>query len=164
MRLIIREAAPDELGFVLRNWANTYRVAHAAGLVPMHLWYQTMMPALAWVCERPDVHILVAADSDVRDGLADLFGFLVYEDNAVCPSAPNEPLPLIHYAYIKSPARRGGLAKRLLKAAGINPREPFYYTCKTGDSQRLSRKIPGGKWKPLIARFEKETNATKETN
>jgi hypothetical protein len=58
--------------------------------------------------------------------------------------------------YVKEPYRRGGIARGLFAAAGVDPRERFFYTCKTGIGAELARsKASRAEWRPLIARYRR---------
>ena len=111
------------------------------------------------VLGRSGVEVLVAHHPD-----GDLYGWLALEHDVSIPEHSRVSgrwvdrlvpagCPLVHYVYVKQPYRRLGIAKALLKEAGLDPRDKFFYTCKTAVVSHLD--LPCAKWMPLIARYPK---------
>lgn len=141
-----RTATTSDLDFVVATWLDSYRTAHAAGLIAMERWRDVMAVELRDVLARPDCGTWIAhAPSGSPD--SDAYGWLCAETGYAAP--------LVHYCYVKAPYRRLGIARALLRAADIDPRSPLLYTCKTPVVRRLP--LPLARWNPLIARFAKET-------
>lgn len=159
MRLVVRKMRPEDRDFVIGTWLHSYRRAPAAGLIAMDDWQAVMSPQLGKILDRPRVHVLVVADGD-RGGaeLADLFGHLVFEDLV------GQPLPLVYFAYVKHAYRRSGLARSLMRAAGIDPTSAFPYVCETKAVQYLREagKLPRARWCPLLGRQPNQPNQERE--
>lgn len=160
MSLSYRRAEERDLPFVVRSWVSSYRTAYAAGLLLMDDYRLIMERQVRRVLERPGVEVWVAYAPDEDDPRADLYGWIAVERGYEVPVAgrmqPAEE-PLVHYCYVKSNYRREGIARGLFRAAGIDPAEPFAFTCTTGVVADLRHKIPRARWNPLIARHPKQS-------
>lgn len=138
----------------MHNWVDNYRTSHAAGLIQMSDWKAVMLPQVAKVLARPGVEVLVAANPQNAGTKADVYGWLCHERGWRCP--------LVHYVYIKDDYRGEGIARGLMKKAGIDPRKEFLYTCKTPVLSKLSDSIPNARWSPLKARYARKTSPLKD--
>lgn len=153
-----REWVTDDEDFVRDSWVESFRSSHYAGMAPMdeygpmqHRWIQRIV-------DRPGVTVRVAFNEEYPD---QLFGFVCTEDGFT--------LPMVHYMYVKEDFRRlaqkdktfrYGIATQLLLNARVDPRDPFYYTHKTVKWVSLVRNngpFGGGVYRPLLARFSKES-------
>lgn len=167
MAVAFRAAEPDDRVFVISNWVASFRTAHAAGLVPMDSWHDFMWKIIERLLDKAEVRTLVAEE----DGA--LYGFLTYEPPAprarwragAGSSGSLDGLPFVYYAYTKEAWRRArgrlletGVMSGLLKAAGIGLDRQLGYACKTMSVVQLmdAGKIPGARWDPLRARYERE--------
>jgi len=141
-----------ELHFIVHSWVSSYQHAHAAGMIAVEDWFHVMIPQVDKLLRRPNVHTLVAYETDDPDRMADLYGFIAFD-------ATSRP-PIVFYVFVKEASRRFGVARGLFHAAGIDPKKPFVYACTTGIVSRIAydRKIPLAKWDPLTARFGKHDN------
>lgn len=135
-----RRATDDDRIFVDYGWLDSYRWAHAAGMIHMDDWKAIMLPQIARVRNRPRAVTMVAHEGDA------LVGFIAAE-----PS--NDP-PLVFYVYVKESYRRAGVARGLFNAVGIDPSERFVYACKTAVITELARKLPRARFDPYAARFD----------
>lgn len=154
---------PDDFRFVVETWLDSYRDAHAAGLIQWDDWRAVVRPQLIKVLARRGVETFVAAWEGEEPGLADLAGWVSVERGYQVPVTRSSgrrhqrelvtsPDPLVHYVYVKAGYRRSGIARGLFRAAGVDPLAPFRYTCKTGIVTELAAKVPLARWSPLIAR------------
>jgi hypothetical protein len=135
-----RRATDEDRIFIDYGWLDSYRWAHAAGMIHMDDWRDVMLPQIARVHKRPKVITMVAAEPDA------LVGFMTAEPH-------NEP-PLVFYVYVKEQYRRAGIARGLFRAIGIDPRERFVYACKTAVVTDLVSKAPRSRFDPYAARFD----------
>lgn len=121
-------------------------------------WHEFMTRTIGGILARPHVRVLVAADADATDHVADLFGWLVWMAREGQP-------PLVFYAYVKhafrfDPRTSTGprIASRLFRHAGIDPKERFDFACQTHivGSLKAAGKIRNAEWRPLAGRFPNE--------
>ncbi len=98
------------------------------------------------ILDRPRTQAWLVADADVTDGVADLIGHLVYED---------DPVPLVYFCYVKHDWRGNGFARGLLRAAEIDIARPFNYVCHTYMTDNLLKagKMRHANWRPLLGRY-----------
>lgn len=151
----IRQATADDITFVMHSWVDSYRTAHAAGLIQMSDWAGVMLPQVAKVLARPGVEVLVAANPQNAGTRADIFGWLCHERG--------HRRPLVHYVYVKDDFRGHGFARLLMRKAGVDPQKEFLHTCKTAVLSKLSSKIPHARWAPLMARHERKNPPLKDS-
>lgn len=166
MDIEYRLAAEPDMVLVVESFLESYRDAHAAGLIQMEDWFDVMRPQWRKVLARPGVEVFVACWKGERDHVADLAGWIVVERGYQVPERVRangrwvkrmEPQaqPLVHYVLVKQPYRRHGIARGLFHAAGVNPAAGFNYTCKTAIVTTVAAKIPAARWVPMVARFPK---------
>ncbi len=151
-----RQAVEDDMRFVRHSWVESFRTSHYAGVIPMNEYFRLYHDITKNLVARENSFVMVAFNPSHE---SQIFGFVAYELGF--------SLPLVHYVYVKEdfralPTKDGsfteGLATLLLKAVGVNPKSPFYYTFKTGIWAWLSKRegpFSGGIYKPLLARFSK---------
>jgi hypothetical protein len=146
MSLAYRPAAEPDMVLVVDSWVESYRTAHAAGLIAMEDWRDIMRAQVRKVLARPGGECWVAHKPGDDGSGADLYGWLALERG--------HSIPLVHYVYVKQNYRRiFGIGRGLFRAAGIDPAAEFSYTCKTAVVSDLRDKIPRARWTPLVARF-----------
>lgn len=174
----LRDMRQDDRRFVIKSWIDSYKSSKSAGILmsePFEVGgvffdFEAVMTAtLGRLLDAPDVHVLVASNPLVLPP-KDIHGFLVYELRPQItsyrpPTYTRErhpsPLPLVHYVFLKKIYRGFGIARALFRAAGINPEQPFLYTCSTAISEQIKKaqKIPRAQWEPSCARYVKETSS-----
>lgn len=132
--------------FIVDTFVDSYRTAHAAGLIPMDVWRPLMRDCWRRILSRPGVRVVVAYVPGETSRQADLYGWIAVEDG--------HQRPFVLYVYVKADYRREGIARRLFEAAGIDLARPFDYAAKTGAVTRLRSKFSAAaQWRPLQARF-----------
>jgi hypothetical protein len=96
---------------------------------------------------RSQVTTLVACDKEEPDII---YGWLCYESKA------HNPLPALHYVFVKELARSGGVATALFTAAGVSLDSPFFYTFRTPASNAILQRHPAWRdnatYKPVLVR------------
>lgn len=180
MSLAYRRAEERDLALVIDSWLESYRFAHAAGLIALDDWRDVMVPQVKRVLARPGVAVHVAYHPGETDQRADLYGWIAVERDYVVPVRGRERIdgtkpmwieklvasdcPLVHFVYVKEAYRRMGIARGLFKAARVDPTLRFLHTCKTAVVTELKRAIPRAVWSPLIARqpLKEISNATEQ--
>lgn len=149
----------DERRFVLSSWSSSYKASHFAGLITAEDWAEVMHVQLGKILDRPTTRTLVAASADRHPFL---YGFISGDTSG--------RLPIVHYVYVKDGYRsepsgdgREGprYARGLFAALGVDPEDPFLYTCKTPivsvlgppPWSRQASKIPRATFCPAAARY-----------
>jgi GNAT superfamily N-acetyltransferase len=137
-----RKATAADMPFVVDSFLESFRTAHAGGLIVMSDWKPVMRRQLALMLSRPGSEVWVAYHPG--EDVADLYGWIALW---------RAERPLVLYVYVKQAYRRLGVARGLFGAAGIDLEGPFDYAAKTGVVTSLAPKMPRARWNPLRARF-----------
>lgn len=143
-----RLARESDLAFVYDNWLDSWRLAHAAGTVPMATYRDVYSDAIRRLLARPTCDVIVAYAPGEASGIVDLDGFICSEHTSRGP--------VIHYVCVRQSQRRQGIARGLVDAAGIDRAEFFTYTHRTPviDRIRARGSLGFGDYDPLAARFD----------
>lgn len=177
-----RTATAEDLRFVVDSWISSYASAHTAGMLSIdpliipcecgnpidYSFGAVMEPTIKNILQRPGLLVWVAYDPR-QEVPNEIYGYIVVETGANVPRyeqrgrdevikhIDTSPDPFVHYVYVKSSCRHFGIASGLFKVAGIDPKSPFKYSCKTPSSTRIQSagKIPRASWYPLSIRFSK---------
>jgi len=165
-----RRSVDADRPLVVGFWIESYRTAHAAGLIPMHQYHDVYREAVTWVLERPGVETWVAFKPGEEAGF-DLYGWIAVERDVMVPKRVRRRVegrmqwveelvqaecPLVHYVFVKESFRRRGIGRGLFVAAGVDLRTRFLFTCKTALSSELEQRLaPEAAWRPLVARYPK---------
>lgn len=161
-----RAALPDDRAFVIDSWVESYKHAHAAGLIPMHMYQRVYRESFNWILSRPNTETIVGVGPEdvllgwigvdrvplvTRRDRRRVDGRVVWVEELV-PS----PVPLVLFAYVKDAFRGMGIGRQLFAAAGIDLDERFLYASKLSDTRELVLKhAPHAHWAPIAARFGK---------
>jgi hypothetical protein len=159
---VLRVATAGDRVYVLRAWSDSYRPSHSSGLLsltPLHGtcehcghpvaydYVAVMKVTLANILARNCVKIWVAKNPRASPP-NDVHGFIIVEKDANIPKyePPDYTLrvehsldPLVHFVYVKKLYRHLGMARALFKAAGVDPRGRFLYSCTTASSVSCDR-------------------------
>jgi len=185
-----RPAVASDVQFIIRTWIQSYKGAHGAGILsidefevpcecgrPVRYDFSAVMEVtLARLLQRPGLTTWVAHNPRERPP-HDLYGYLVSETGANLPryvfGGEEQPRlevkyatePMVHFVFVKHLYRKMGIARALFQVAGIDPAEPFLYTCKTSNLSKLEQagKLSREKhsWFPLSVRFAKQPREKK---
>lgn len=170
--IAIRPATEADLVFVVESWQESYQHADCAGLITVEDWPDIMRGQLRKVIGREGMVVLVAYHPKATPGLADVMGWLAYERDYLIPLKRKVggrhrremvkcDWPLVHYCFVKQGYRRPfGVAKALLKAAGIDRAEPMHISCRTGVVNKLG--LTRAKFDPKIARHTRAKGTENE--
>ena len=177
--LAYRLAEDRDMALVVDSWVDSYRTAHAAGMIPMPMYKESQRANVRWVLARPGVEVWVAYHpGESPESRADLYGWIAVERGYSVPRAIRQRVggelrwveelrpctdPLVHYVFVKESYREHGIAAGLFRAARVDRTKPFLFTCKTGvlnerlrrDGPTLLERHPLARWSPLIARYPK---------
>jgi hypothetical protein len=175
-----RQAVASDVQFIIRTWIDSFKGSHGAGILSIHelavpcscgkpIRYDfgaVMEVTLANLLQRPGLTTWVAHNPRERPP-HDLYGYLVSETEPNVPTyvrgadgesvlkVETSPEPLVHFVFVKRIYREMGIARALFHRAGIDPRAPYLYTCKTPNVSKLEKAgvMPNARWFPLSARF-----------
>jgi GNAT superfamily N-acetyltransferase len=145
-----RRAEASDMAFVVDSWIDSYKSAHAAGMIAMGDFRTVYQRQIALALARPGTQLWVAYHPGDTDHTADIYGWAAVEHSDGCP--------YVQYCYVKSAYRRMGIAKSLLAKAGITPDRHWEYSCKTGIVTKLAKAMPNARWNPLRIRFSPKGN------
>lgn len=137
---MIRPSVPDDRPFIVDTLLESFRKSFAAGPLPPDIYRPAYRRAINRILDRPTERTLVLETEGV------LIGWISYERRT--------PVHLLHYCYTKKDYRREGVARELMRKAGIDPKQPFYVTFwspKT-DELRDAGAWSGARWNPAIVR------------
>lgn len=143
----LRGADKGDLGFIFGTWRDTFRESQWAGVIPNHLYRETMDETIRGLLARGAKVLVATNPSDASH----LVGFVCYE-------APSDHPPVLHYIFVKDAFRGYGAGKQLLERAGFDRQLPFHYTHRT---TLLTRRVKGGQFSPAIARRKEAPTAPK---
>lgn len=157
--------APCDRAFIAATWSAYWRRPPEASCLSPTAWRSAVWQSVPGILERNGMRALVAADADTTDGLADLFGWIVWKPRAVeCVMnkytrrpmynlVDGGPMPLVFFVFVKAAYHRLGIARGLFRAAGIDARADFAYACHARAASDLSNKIPNAEWCPKLGRL-----------
>lgn len=141
-----RPAESRDMPFVMSSWLKSFKTSNAAGLLPFNLYYDAYRLAIQQLLDRGSV-VYVAYVPGEDEAKSDIYGWACVERGF--------DKPLVHYVYVKQPYRRLGVAKALLRAAGVHVSQPFFYTYRTPIVAELLRGRRQAVWMPVLARSRK---------
>lgn len=126
-----RPAIVEERRLIVSKWLDEYKRVPSAGTIPGNLFLTAYLPVLYSIMDHKDVSTTVATHAAAPDVV---LGFAVTEVGFT--------RPVLHFCFVKDDYRKNGIATRLLKDAGINPKEPFFYTYETEYTRKSLRDSP----------------------
>lgn len=126
------------------TWKRSFRDSPFAGPIPNHIYHRVYGEVLDYLMEREDVRVEIAANPDFEH---QVFGYVVTEEGFDAPT--------LHWIYVKRVYRGYGVARELLKRAGIDPQSRFYYTFKGPQARKLTQKTPLAIHRQPLARKKK---------
>jgi GNAT superfamily N-acetyltransferase len=139
-----RSALPRDRPFLVSAWSASLRKSDYAGMISDDDWADVMRPQIERVLDTAGMQVVVAHETEATPGIADLLGFIAANVGRM-PS-------MVAYVYVKSAYRRAGLARKLFRAIGVDPKLPFDYVCRTVMVDELERHIPHATFRPVLAR------------
>lgn len=127
----IRPMFKEDEPFILSSWLKSYRHgSFFAKRIRDHIFYKYHHAMATAILHRPSASVYVAADPQ---DLGVIFGYLVVEKFG--------EKSVFHFAYVKAPFRRFGIATKLLAASEIDPNQA-YASHQTVDSEFILTKFP----------------------
>lgn len=117
------------ISFVMSSWARSNRRSDVGKLVPVSDYWDVVNPIIKRTLTESKT--IVATDPEDSDHL---YGFICYRP----PEDGLDPI-LLHYVLVKQFARQRGIARRLLRAAGITKSSRATFTHKTDSAHRYLR-------------------------
>ena len=111
MRIAIRRMEPQDQPFIFSSWLKSYKKnSDFAKHIPDGPYYKNHHALIEHLLKKPSCIVLVAHAGDDLDRI---LGYLVFEDT--------DSGHLIHYVFVKEAFQGSGIAKALIKYAGIDP-------------------------------------------
>jgi GNAT superfamily N-acetyltransferase len=158
MKLAFRPALTEpDTTFVVSSWLDASRTSYSAGLVQMEDWYPLMWSQYVKATQRRDMRTVVAYEATDPSFL---YGFMVADPTEQRIEERDGSVrwwpALVLFVFVKQNYRREGIARALFNEVGVNPAKPFLFGCNTKQATRLSAKVPGARFHPLVARFPKK--------
>jgi hypothetical protein len=162
VKLAFRPAVTEsDLTFVISSWLDASKHSYSSGLIAMDDWYAVQWPQYLKATQRPDMRTVVAFE---KTDPAFLYGFMVADPTEQRIEEHGGGVrwwpALVLFVFVKQSYRREGIARGMFDAIGIDPAKPFLYGCNTQQASRLSAKVPGARFHPLVARYPKEKRVT----
>jgi GNAT superfamily N-acetyltransferase len=153
-------ASPDDFKFVISSWLDATRTSHDESLIAVEDWYPVMWPQRAKVIARPGMRTVIAYE---KKDAAFLYGFIVADPTEQrVPGRAGSfswwPAAVV-FVFVKQNYRKGGFARRLFEAVGVDLAKPFLFATRPPPSTHLTSKVPLAKFNPLAVRFPKEQRA-----
>lgn len=151
--IIVTPPKPEDTNFITATFLDSYMKEWGAGPCPYDIWHKTMTPAAEALLFGGGSVLLVARVKGEKNTKTNLLGWS-------CVRHPEGQPPIVVYAYVKGLFRKGGIARALLRAHGINySTDTFVYSTSTNHSRRLGKKAPHANYNPLAIR---ENHAKKD--
>ena len=157
--ILNRAFLPSDKDFILSSWARSFMRSQDTGPIPIELYFETYRQVIEHVLTRPRVRIHVAVDPDMEAPF-EIHGYIVAEPGPFRKGVRDVEKPAVHFLYVKETRRRKGLATSLMRAAQVDPRQPFFFTFRTPDARALVRACYWqGEYHPNIVKYtnHKET-------
>jgi hypothetical protein len=160
LTIAYRAAVPSDFHVVVSMWSRAYKHSDQAGMIWSDDWEKTMHPQIQRQLSRPGVQTLVAYEKSDPDFV---YGFITGD--------VSWHVPIVFFVYVKDAYRshqyradgtrrrtraRGGIARGLFAALGVDPRQPFRHPVSTPTSIYLrykTDKIPFAKLDTNLARY-----------
>lgn len=153
MTLYRTDLTPGDRQFIIATWSSTYKNAHTAGLILAEDWAAIMHDQLGKLLERPNTRTIIACEPG-----GFLYGWICGDTSGL--------IPVVHYVYVKAGYRSMKVsedsfsgprhARGLFRELGIDPNQPYLYSCKTPTVAALQEagKIPrGARFCPQAGRY-----------
>ncbi len=164
--LAYRPAVAGDMSFVVPTFCDNTKRNKTAGICPFDEWNETTGRHFNRILERPGVECWVAYHPGAVPGQSDLYGWLALERGHYVMRGGRLQLatkPLVIFVYVKALFRRRGIARGLLRAAGVAG--SFDYAISTPSIAQLRPKLPpDAVWQDLTLRLPKypeSKNATR---
>lgn len=135
-----RGPVEGDMPFIFDTWVESFRLAHAAGPIPMDMYRNIYREVIKRVLQFPGVLCTVAFNAEIP---SQTIGYVVAGGWA--------PMT-VHYLFVKHWFRRNGLARELMKQVGLERGAPFAFSFKSRVVGELVRNWPGARFDPITLR------------
>lgn len=118
---------PHESGIIMEPWLNSWRTSPPLRRSSHHeVWSAAWEERIRSVLDQADTRLIMAVAPDNPDRI---YGWICYDPPEAHELDPALG-PVVHFAYVKKPFRRFGIATALIKEAGALwwPRIPLIAT------------------------------------
>ncbi len=142
MTIAYRPAELSDAKFVVSQWSRCFKGNRSSGMIADEDWAAVMHAQVQKLLNRPGVRTIIAYENTDPDFL---YGFISYDVSAA--------VPVVYFTCVKEAYRRGGYARGLFAAAGIDPEKYFAYAYWTPTVIKIAKRIPFAKHEPDYARI-----------
>ena len=138
-KIDFRPPGQSDTNFILSSWCESYRRSDWSGPMSDKLYFDAQRAHITELLSRPSTRVICCyATSEAPPD--DLLGYIVYGPGVV------------YYTYVKFLFRKNGVARELLKRAGITL--PCSYPFKTRAAIEYTKAHHGWKFDPRRARYD----------
>ena len=123
----MRLATEDDIGFIFNSWLKSYRNSYFAKPISNTVYFAEHHKVIEKLAKTSQ--ILIACN---KEDEAQIYGYVCAEKV--------DGIFVIHYAYVKQPFRRLGIAKLLLSSFDHDFSQAAVYTHNTNIGEKLSMK------------------------
>jgi hypothetical protein len=127
--ILIRDAVPDDVGFIFDSWAQSYWGAPAIMGMTRDAYFAEMRRVVPKLMQSPVARARVAVpDGDVST----ILGWAVYEDQR----HRDEIVTVLHYVFVRLDLRGCGIARMLLAPKVV---QAYTHRSRKLDPERLPK-------------------------
>lgn len=124
----LRPATDSDVNFIFNSWLKCYRHSYNTRGCENPVYFAQHHKLLEGLCKRATITIACN-----QNDIAQIYGYIAYERI--------EGLLVVHFAYVKEPFRKFGVAALLAQSAGFKREDPVLYTHRTYSSEGLEKKF-----------------------
>lgn len=121
-QLLIRPAIAEDAAYILSSWTRSYHRDFIGNFFrPWELYLPAARDRIANILARDTTNVIVAVQPEEPDII---LGYLVWEEDSNNQN-------IIHYVQTRGGWKRKGIAKFLLRKAGIDVQKPLFVSAVT---------------------------------
>ena len=137
--MVIRDGVEGDYPFIFATWLNHFRESPVGKLPTKDVYFREQHRVIERLLARSKVLVAANPDADFH-----MFGWLVGEHSKIGA--------IVHYAFVKSPFRKAGIAKKLLQTLEeIEESEVAWFTHLPDQPARALRLKPSATYDPWLA-------------
>jgi hypothetical protein len=136
--ILIRDAVPDDVGFIFDSWAQSYWGAPAVAGMNRDDYFAEMRRVIPILMQSPLARARVAVPDD---DVSTILGWAVYEEQ----NHRGQLVTVLHYVFVRLDLRGAGIARMLLST---KTPEAYTHRSRKVDPERLPK---GLAYNPFLA-------------